>query len=97
MKLQHNLAGIEGLGEIDFQKRVFVVPSRLPGNLRSKIGTIDLVYDAPCTYFFPTTDGLGKPMPVYNVKFTATELWGGMAEPNNVYYNYLFETYLQAL
>jgi nitrile hydratase subunit beta len=71
--------------------------TRLPGNLRSKIGTIDLVYDAPYTYFFPTTDGLGKPMPVYNVKFTASELWGGMAETNNVYYNDLFETYLEAV
>ena len=26
MKLQHNLAGLENLGEIDFQKRVFVFP-----------------------------------------------------------------------
>ncbi|MEL6580251.1 MAG: nitrile hydratase subunit beta, partial [Cyanobacteria bacterium J06621_12] len=26
MKIQHNIAGIENLGEIDFQKRVFVVP-----------------------------------------------------------------------
>lgn len=71
--------------------------TRLPGNLRGKIGTIDLVYDAPYTYFFPTTDGLGEPMPVYSVKFTATELWGEMAEANNVYYNDLFETYLEAV
>ncbi|MGF1541193.1 MAG: nitrile hydratase subunit beta [Pleurocapsa sp.] len=70
--------------------------TRLPGNLRGKVGTIDVVYPAPYTYFFPTTDGLGKPMPVYNVKFTATELWGEMAEPNNVYYNDLFETYLES-
>ena len=69
--------------------------TRLPGNLRGKVGTIDVVYPAPYTYFFPTTDGLGEPMPVYNVKFTATELWGEMAEPNNVYYNDLFETYLE--
>ena len=26
MKIQHNIAGIENLCEIDFQKRVFVVP-----------------------------------------------------------------------
>ncbi|WP_036482056.1 nitrile hydratase subunit beta [Myxosarcina sp. GI1] len=70
--------------------------TRLPGNLRGKIGTIDVVYDAPYTYFFSTTDGLGEPMPVYNVKFEATALWGEMAEPNNVYYNDLFETYLEA-
>lgn len=70
--------------------------TRLPGNLRGKIGTIDVAYDAPCTYFFSTTDGLGEPMPVYNVKFEATELWGEMAESNNVYYNDLFETYLEA-
>ena len=69
--------------------------TRLPGNLRGKIGTIDVVYDAPYTYFFPTTDGLGAPMPVYNVKFAATELWGEMAEANSVYYNDLFETYLE--
>ena len=70
--------------------------TRLPSNLQGKIGTIDVAYDAPYTYFFPTTDGLGKPMPVYNVKFEATELWGETAEPNNVYYNDLFETYLEA-
>lgn len=70
--------------------------TRLPGNLRGKVGMIDVVYPAPYTYFFPTTDGLGQPMPVYNVKFTATELWGEMAEPNNVYYNDLFETYLES-
>jgi len=26
MKIQHNLAGVENLGGIEFQKRVFVVP-----------------------------------------------------------------------
>ncbi len=71
--------------------------TRLPGNLRGKIGTIFLVYDAPYAYFFPTVDGIGEPMPVYNVKFESTELWGEMAEPNNVYYNDLFETYLEAI
>ena len=70
--------------------------TRLPGNLQGKIGTIEVVYDAPYTYFFTTTDGLGEPMAVYNVKFESTELWGAMAEPNNVYYNDLFETYLEA-
>jgi len=70
--------------------------TRLPGNLQGKIGTIDVAYPAPYTYFFTTTDGLGEPMPVYNVKFEATELWGETAEPNNVYYNDLFETYLEA-
>ncbi|MEM7760306.1 MAG: nitrile hydratase subunit beta [Cyanobacteria bacterium P01_A01_bin.40] len=70
--------------------------TRLPSNLQGKIGTIDVAYPAPYTYFFATTDGLGEPMPVYNVKFEAIELWGEMAEPNNVYYNDLFETYLEA-
>lgn len=70
--------------------------TRLPSNLQGKVGTVDVAYPAPYTYFFPTTDGLGKPMPVYNVKFEATELWGESAEPNNVYYNDLFETYLEA-
>lgn len=70
--------------------------TRLPSNLQGKVGTVDVAYPAPYTYFFPTTDGLGKPMPVYNVKFEATELWGKTAEPNNVYYNDLFETYLEA-
>ncbi len=70
--------------------------TRLPGNLQGKVGTIDVAYPAPYTYFFTTTDGLGEPMPVYNVKFESTELWGEMAEPNNVYYNDLFETYLEA-
>ncbi len=71
--------------------------TRLPGNLRGKIGTVEVVYPATYTYFFSTTDGLGKPMPVYNVKFAATELWGKMAEPNNFYYNDLFETYIEAM
>lgn len=71
--------------------------TRLPGNLQGKIGTIEVVYPAPYTYFFATTDGLGEPMPVYNVKFESTELWGEMAEPNNFYYNDLFETYLETL
>ena len=70
--------------------------TRLPSNLQGKVGTIEVVYPAPYTYFFPTTDGLGTPMPVYSVKFAATELWGEMAEPNNVYYNDLFETYLES-
>ncbi len=84
---------------VGYKIRVKSIPptdhTRLPGNLQGKIGTIDVVYDAPYNYFFPTTDGLGEPMPVYNVKFEATELWGEMAEPNNVYYNDLFETYLE--
>ena len=69
--------------------------TRLPGNLQGKIGIIDVAYPAPYTYFFTTTDGLGKPMPVYNVKFEARELWGETAEPNSFYYNDLFETYLE--
>lgn len=70
--------------------------TRLPSNLQGKIGTVEVVYPAAYTYFFSTADGLGEPMPVYNVKFAATELWGEMAEPNSVYYNDLFETYLEA-
>lgn len=72
--------------------------TRLPGYLRGKIGVIDRVYDELYTYFFSTgPDGIGTPMPVYVVKFSPTELWGTMSEPNNWIYADLFEAYLKPL
>jgi nitrile hydratase len=73
-----------------------VAHTRLPGYLRGKTGVIDHVYDAAYAYFFSTgPDGIGEPMPVYVVKFSPTELWGAMREPNNSVYADLFETYLE--
>lgn len=72
--------------------------SRLPGNLKGCIATVVLVYDDAFTYFFPTADGLGTPMPVYSLAFEATELWAeALAEPGTTYYNDIFEVYIEAI
>lgn len=71
--------------------------SRLPGNLKGCVAEVVLVYDDAFTYFFPTADGLGTPMPVYSLAFEATDLWEeSLAETNTVYYNDIFEVYIEA-
>jgi nitrile hydratase subunit beta len=72
--------------------------TRLPGHIRGKVGTIDLVYPGTYGYFFSTgPDGIGDPMPVYLVSFDPKEIWGAeKAEPNSTYYDDLFEVYLEA-
>ena len=55
--------------------------TRLPGYLRDKTGLVDLVYEDAYTYFCSTgPDGLGKPMPVYSVRFDSKDIWGEMSE-----------------
>ncbi|WP_022949713.1 nitrile hydratase subunit beta [Methylohalobius crimeensis] len=70
--------------------------TRLPGYLRNKVGVIDEVYEGAYSYFFPTADGIGAPMPIYGVKFEQAELWGELGEPGTVLYADLFETYIQS-
>ena len=71
--------------------------SRLPGQLRGRLATVVLVYDNAFTYFFPTSDGIGTPMPVYSLLFEQADLWDeSLVEPNSVYYNDIFEVYIEA-
>ena len=69
--------------------------TRLPGYLRGKTGVIERVYPKAYGYFFSTgPDGIGDPMPVYVVKFSAEELWGTSSEPNSPVYADVFQAYL---
>jgi nitrile hydratase len=71
--------------------------SRLPGNLMGKVATVVRVYDNAFAYFFPTEDGIGPPMPVYSLAFKPEELWAeSITEPNMMYYNEIFEVYIEA-
>ncbi|MEL6158729.1 MAG: nitrile hydratase subunit beta [Cyanobacteria bacterium J06627_32] len=72
--------------------------TRLPGHLRGKVATVVKVYDDAFTYFFPTADGLGSPMPVYSLAFKAKDVWlEDLTDPNMVYYNDIFEVYIEVL
>jgi nitrile hydratase beta subunit len=81
------------------QVRVTDVPAaahtRLPGYLRSHVGTVERVFEGDYAYFTHTGDGIGNPMPIYIVEFSPIELWGARAEdsPNSIYAE-LFEAYL---
>jgi nitrile hydratase len=72
--------------------------TRLPGYLRNKRGTIDLVYPGAYSYFVSTgPDGIGAPMPVYRVAFQADHIWGKeKSEANTTIYADLYEAYLTA-
>jgi nitrile hydratase len=69
--------------------------TRLPGYLRSHVGTVERVFEGDYAYFTHTGDGIGNPMPIYIVEFSPIELWGARAEdsPNSIYAE-LFEAYL---
>ncbi|MBE9028361.1 nitrile hydratase subunit beta [filamentous cyanobacterium LEGE 11480] len=72
--------------------------SRLPGNLKGKVAKVVRVYEGAFTYFFPTKDGIGTPMPVYSLVFKPEDLWEeSLIDPNSVYYNDIFEVYLEAV
>ncbi|MFC0402073.1 nitrile hydratase subunit beta [Paraburkholderia rhizosphaerae] len=73
--------------------------TRLPGYLRNKTGTVDVVYPGDFSYFVSTgVDGVGKPMAVYRVAFDATEIWGpDKTEPNTTIYADLYEAYVLAV
>ncbi|MDP9154166.1 MAG: nitrile hydratase subunit beta [Pseudomonadota bacterium] len=72
--------------------------TRLPGYLRNKEGTVDLVYPGAFSYFVSTgPDGIGHAMPVYRVAFDAADIWGKeKSEPNTTIYADLFDAYLLA-
>jgi nitrile hydratase len=68
---------------------------RLPRYVRGKLGVISRLQG---TFVTPDTSALGKgesPQPVYSVFFMGAELWGEQAEPNQVLYIDLWETYLE--
>jgi nitrile hydratase len=70
--------------------------TRLPGYLRNKRGTVDLVYPGAFEYFVSTgPDGLQGAMPVYRIAFNAFDIWGASySEPNTLIYADLFEVYV---
>ncbi|MFE4105903.1 nitrile hydratase subunit beta [Almyronema epifaneia] len=72
--------------------------TRLPGHIRGRVAEVVKVYEGAFTYFFPTTDGLGTPMPVYSLAFKPADIWEeALIDPNSVYYNDIFEVYLEAI
>jgi nitrile hydratase subunit beta len=68
---------------------------KLPGYLRTKHGIVDEVYEGAYNYYFPTGDGVGDPMPIYNVKFNAQDIWNNLTEPETSIYVQIFEAYLE--
>lgn len=68
--------------------------TKLPGYLRNKKGTIDVVYDGAYNYFCPTGDGVGAPMPIYCVRFDSHDIWNDLTEPNTFVYADIYETYV---
>jgi nitrile hydratase subunit beta len=70
--------------------------TRLPRYARSKSGTIERDHGV---FLFPDTHAhfLGeKPQHVYSVRFSARELWGDEAKPQDAVYLDLFDDYLEA-
>lgn len=69
--------------------------TRLPQYVRDKQGVIERVYDA---FVFPDTNAHGEgenPQYVYCVRFDGKEVWGDSAEPREVVYVDLWESYLE--
>jgi nitrile hydratase beta subunit len=71
--------------------------TRLPRYARGKQGVIQVVHQ-PSTFPDTNAHGLGKnPQTVYNVRFEGRELWGDSAEPRQVLYLDLWESYLEPI
>src|SRR5262245_11815051 len=69
--------------------------TRLPRYARGKVGTIDRDHGA---HVFPDTNAhfLGeKPQHVYSVRFSARELWGEQAAPQDSVYVDMWDDYLE--
>ena len=69
--------------------------TRLPRYARGKTGTIVAEHDG---YVFPDSNAIGKgedPQRLYTVRFTARELWGDAANPNDTVSLDLWEPYLE--
>jgi len=68
---------------------------KLPGYLRTQKGVVKEVYEGTYSYYFPTGDGVGDPMPIYNVEFDSHDIWGNLTEPQTWIYVQIFEAYLE--
>lgn len=71
--------------------------TRLPQYVRNKQGAIERVYGA---FVLPDANAHGEgenPQYVYCVRFDAEEVWGDSAEPREVVYVDLWESYLETL
>lgn len=71
--------------------------TRLPQYVRDKQGVVERVYDA---FVLPDANAHGEgenPQYVYGVRFDAEEVWGDSAEPREVVYVDLWESYLEPL
>lgn len=69
--------------------------TRLPRYVRGKQGVIHLVHG---TFVYPDTNAHGgdeRPQPLYNVRFSARELWGPTAARRDHLYIDLWEEYLE--
>jgi nitrile hydratase subunit beta len=72
-----------------------VTHTRLPRYARGKSGTIERDHGV---FAFPDTvaSGLGeKPQHVYSVRFSARQLWGEQAAPQDAVYIEMWEDYLE--
>jgi nitrile hydratase len=69
-----------------------VTYTRLPRYARGRLGTIDRVRGV-----FPIVDvgGGGKPQNLYSVRFSAQELWGDKAAPQDAVYIDMWDDYLE--
>ena len=63
--------------------------------MRTKKGVVVEVYEGTYNYYFPTGDGVGDPMPIYNVVFDSHDIWDNITEPNTKIYVQIFEGYLE--
>jgi nitrile hydratase len=69
--------------------------TRLPRYARGKLGTVERDHGV---FVFPDTNAhfLGeKPQHVYSVRFSARELWGEQAKPQDALYIDLWDDYLE--
>lgn len=72
--------------------------TRLPGYLRNKIGTIELVYPDCYAYFPGPSDCLQTPQFSYSVRFDSRDIWGeSYSEPGVVLFADLFECYIEGM
>jgi nitrile hydratase subunit beta len=69
--------------------------TRLPRYVAGRRGVVHRV-QPPCVFPDTNAHGLGEhPQHLYNVRFTAAELWGAAAEPGTSVHLDLFEPYLE--
>ena len=69
--------------------------TRLPRYVRGKQGTVEEIYEYWRVDDTPPAGQDHAIEPLYRVKFEARELWGEEAEPNQVLYIDMFESYLE--